>query len=464
MTSTPETRLIDQHAEQWRIRKPEGLVLAKDLLLSPEQSRLSVDRYILPERVEVENRKLWRRVWQVACREESIPEPGDHLPYTLADQEILLVRQHSGDVRAFYNACRHRGSLIRNAAGHSDELRCPYHGWCWKLDGSLREIPQRHLVTDIADDDLALNEVACESWAGYVFVNPAGSAAEPLRDYLGDLVSRLEPFHMERQHLVSWQTTEVACNWKVLLEAFLEAFHVPSIHPNLVTLLDEANTVFERLGRHHRMWIPYGLPSIRYRDTSDQEIYESWLREHFRTRHLDLSGVSTPLDPSQWEPTFDEQGAIVGDRNAREYLIERQKAECRLNGYDFSELGNEQLIDIDHYLFFPNFVILAKADDTFMIRSRPHATDPDRSLADVMRLLPVGFDGPPPAARQQWIEADEKSYLENLGEVIYQDFRNVVRVQRGLHSRSLSHATLSANDIRIRWLHDDVDAYLQDAP
>ncbi len=462
MTSTPETQQIDQHAEEWRIRKPEGLLLPKDLLLSAEQSRLSVDRYLLPERLEAENQHLWSRVWQVACREESIPEPGDHLRYTIADQEFLLVRQRDGDVRAFYNVCPHRGNLVERGAGHSEELRCAYHGWCWRLDGRLQEIPDRYLITDATDDDLGLSEIACDRWAGYVFVNPAGAAAEPLGEYLGGLVPRLEPFHMERQRLVSWQTTEVACNWKVLIEAFLETFHVPGIHPNLVTLLDEANTVFERLGHHHRMWIPYGMPSIHFRDTSDRKVYESFLEQHFRERHLDQSGLSEPMDPSQWEPQFDDQGTIVGDRNAREYLIERQKAEGRVKGYDYSGLGKEQLIDIDHYLFFPNFVILAKADDTFMIRSRPHPTDPDRSLADVMRLRPLGSADPPPQVRQQHVEANNESYLKQIGEVIYQDFSNVVDVQRGLHAKSLSHLTLSANDIRIRWLHDEIDEYLRD--
>jgi len=204
------------------------------------------------------------------------------------------------------------------------------------------------------------------------------------------------------------------------------------------------------------------MPSIHFRDTSDREVYESFLREHFRERHLDQSGLSEPMDPSQWEPQFDDQGAIVGDRNAREYLIERQKAEGRVRGYDYSGLGNEQLIDIDHYLFFPNFVILAKADDTFIIRSRPHPTDPGRSVADIMRLRPLGFDGPPPRASQQYVEANNESYLNNLGGVVYQDFSNIVDVQRGLHARSLSHLTLSANDIRIRWLHDEVDGYLGD--
>ncbi|MBW2290446.1 MAG: hypothetical protein JRG90_21880 [Deltaproteobacteria bacterium] len=80
-----------------------------------------------------------------------------------------------------------------------------------------------------------------------------------------------------------------------------------------------------------------------------------------------------------------------------------------------------------------------------------------------MRIRPVGFDGPPPPPHPQRVEANEESYLQNLGEVIYQDFSNVMGVQRGLHAHSLSHLTLSANDVRIRWLHDDLDEYLQDA-
>jgi len=107
-------------------------------------------------------------------------------------------------------------------------------------------------------------------------------------------------------------------------------------------------------------------------------------------------------------------------------------------------------------------VILAKADDTFIIRSRPEGRDPERCLVDVMRLQPRGHgEADAPAASQQWIAANEQEVMATIGEVIWQDFNNVAGVQRGLRARELEHVTLTANDVRIRWLHDDIDALLE---
>ena len=430
-------------------------------MLTPEQSRIPTERYTSQEFLARENKRLWSRVWQVVCREESIPEPGDYLPYRVADQEFLIVRQQDGSLKAFYNVCMHRGNLLRETAGNGDMLRCGYHGWCWHLDGKLADIPDRRLAASVGDGTHGLREIACDRCAGFVFINPAGEEAGSLREFLGEAFDRIQPFRIDRQRLVSWHTLEIACNWKVGIEAFLEAYHVPRIHPQLVTLLDETNTAYERLGIHHHMWIPYGLPSTRVPEPAQQEVYESWLREHFRERHLDTRGASTTQHSSEWEPTFDENGAIVGARGAREYLIARQKAEGIVKGHDYAALTNEQLIDVDHYMFFPNFVFLAKADDTFILRTRPHPTNPDRCTFDVMRLCPPDVRNPEPVAKQIQIDADVATVRKNIGEVISQDFANIVRVQRGLHADALEHVTLTANEVRIRWFHDALDGYLE---
>lgn len=456
-----DAELVDRHAEHWRVEIPKGLVHPRHLLLEPEATRLSKSRYLDGAIAERESQRLWPHVWQVACRVESIPEPGDRMPYSIGGQELLVVRQRDGGVRAFYNACLHRGNLIARDSGRGETLRCPYHGWCWRLDGSLHSIPDRYLGTDIADEGYGLREIGCDTWAGYVFVHLSPDAAPPLREYLGGLVERLEPFRMERQRLAAWQTVEIPCNWKVLTEAFLETYHVPGIHPKLVTVLDESNTGYERIGIHSRMWIPYGLPSIRYADTSQREVYESWLREHFKERHLDWSGRDDAPDPAEWEPDFDDAGDIPGSRNAREYLIARQRAEGALLGHDYGGLSDDQIIDVDHYFFFPNFVILAKADNTFIIRSRPHPTDPQRCIADFMSIVQVGSAQPWRAPGPTRVEADEESVRAHIGEVISQDVVNVTGVQRGLGADGLDHVTLTANDIRIRWLHDDVEALLE---
>lgn len=458
MKVTPER--VDEHARRWRVVRPEGFVHPRELLLTPEQTRIPTDRYLSDDVRRAEQEQLFLRTWQVAGRVENVAEPGDQLPYAIGDQEFVVVRQVDGGLRAFANVCLHRGNLLVREAGNAEALRCPYHGWCWKLDGSLADVPDAYLATGVDAGTHSLPEIGCDTWGGFVFVHPGGREVPPLAEHLAPILDALAPYRMDAQRLTSWTTTELACNWKVVAEAFLETYHVPGIHPRLVTLLDETNTGYQRLGRHHRMWIPYGLPSLRFAETDDREVYESYLREHFRPRHLDPEQLPEEADPASWEPSFGVGGAIDGERNAREYLRERQCVEGAIKGHDYGHLTQEQLIDIDHHFLFPNFVMLAKADDTFIIWPRPHARDPERCHADILHLTHPGSAPPWRAPRRREVDATEEAVKAAIGEVISQDFANVVGVQRGLRQRRLDHVTLTANDVRIRWFHDDVDAML----
>jgi len=103
---------------------------------------------------------MWKQVWQMACRAEDIPAPGDFVEYVVGDQSFLVVRGDDHTIRAFANACRHRGNTLRTGAGHCGQIRCRYHGWTWALDGRLADIPDRHLTVDVCDDDYHLAEAA----------------------------------------------------------------------------------------------------------------------------------------------------------------------------------------------------------------------------------------------------------------------------------------------------------------
>lgn len=84
---------------------------------------------------------MWKRVWQMACREEDIPEVGDTLVYEICDISLLVVRTSESEIKTYYNACLHRGRQLREFDGNAQELRCPFHGFCWNLDGSLKQVP-----------------------------------------------------------------------------------------------------------------------------------------------------------------------------------------------------------------------------------------------------------------------------------------------------------------------------------
>ena len=115
-----------------------------------------IERYVSQEFHDLEVEKVWKKVWQFACREEQIPEPGDHEVYRISDLSVLIVRGEDQKIRAFHNSCLHRGRALKDEAGRSAEIRCPFHGWAWSLDGSLAEIPCRWDFEHVEKNDYAL--------------------------------------------------------------------------------------------------------------------------------------------------------------------------------------------------------------------------------------------------------------------------------------------------------------------
>ena len=101
---------------------------------------LSVDRYISQEFFNKEKEEMWPRVWQMACREEEIPEPGDHHVYWIIDRSVIVTRTPSGEIKGYINSCRHRGRCLRDESGSVDKFRCPFHGATWDLDGQFKGI------------------------------------------------------------------------------------------------------------------------------------------------------------------------------------------------------------------------------------------------------------------------------------------------------------------------------------
>ena len=128
-------------------------------------------------------------MWQFACRVEHIPEPGDYIVYEIADLSFVVIRTDTGEIKAYPNACLHRGRRLKDHDGHCSELRCPFHGFAWALDGELADVPASWDFPHVAaraDDDFHLPECKVGTWAGFVFINPDPDA-EPLDDFLGDL-------------------------------------------------------------------------------------------------------------------------------------------------------------------------------------------------------------------------------------------------------------------------------------
>src|SRR5262249_49588484 len=141
---------------------------------------LDASRYTSSEFFRLELEKMWPNVWQFAAREEEMPDPGDVVVYENAGRSYLLVRQSDKSVRAFHNVCLHRGRQMRDTGGTLAELRCRFHGFCWRLDGTLKDIPCRWDFPHLKDEEMSLPEADVALWQGYIFVreNRSGPTIE----------------------------------------------------------------------------------------------------------------------------------------------------------------------------------------------------------------------------------------------------------------------------------------------
>lgn len=200
-----------------------------------DPQRIPTPRYYDPDFFELEKRHLWPHVWQMACRLEEIPSVGDYTVYRILDRSVLLLHTPDG-VRAFRNACRHRGVRLANGPGHCgpEGIVCPFHGWRWNDRGENtfifgREIFAEELITR-AEVDLA--PVRIDFWAGCAFIN-FDDEAPPLRECLGPVADRMDARHADRLRMDWWYGTVLPTNWKLAMEAFQEGYHTMQTHPQL---------------------------------------------------------------------------------------------------------------------------------------------------------------------------------------------------------------------------------------
>jgi len=196
-----------------------------------------------------EAERLWPRVWQMACREEDIPDVGDFHVYDIVGRSFLIVRAAPDRIRAYYNSCLHRGRRLATEDGHADRLRCGFHGWTWHLDGTLQSMPCRWDFAHLDDGALRLPEARVATWGGFVFIN-MDQSAPPLEEYLGVLPEHFARWRLEDCVKVAHVAKVVLANWKIAQEAFMESYHVIATHPQILPVFADASAQYDIYGDH----------------------------------------------------------------------------------------------------------------------------------------------------------------------------------------------------------------------
>ena len=216
-----------------------------------EASTIPASWYVDSRIVELESSAVFSKTWQMVGRVEQVEAPGQFVTANVAGEPIVVVRGNDGVLRGFYNVCRHHAAaVVTESCGQASLLHCPYHGWNYGLDGSLKGMPEFDGVKNFDRQQNGLVPVRAEIWERFVFVN-LDPEAVPLRDFLGGLVKRIAPLNVSKLHYFDSRVYDIHCNWKVFIDNYLDGgYHVPHLHKGLSSVLDYKQYTIENEDRY----------------------------------------------------------------------------------------------------------------------------------------------------------------------------------------------------------------------
>src|SRR3990167_646609 len=439
-------------------------IIARDKVGAPDWVRsesyqflgdadISTDRYIDPAFAKKELNTLWKKTWQFACREEHIPAVGDYYVYDLEHYSFIVTRVTKDEIRAYYNACLHRGTKLRASGteGCANEFRCPFHGWSWNIDGTNKNVVCDWDFPHVDQKNLCLPQARVETMGGFVFVN-MDENAPALVDYIGpEAMAHFSKWKLEDRYIVAHVAKVIPANWKLTIEAFMEAYHVLETHPQVAPSNGDANSQYDTYGEHVDRFIStLGVVSPHLKGRiSEQDVLDQF-----------TVGDSSLL-----------QGA---DRKLKEGETARQRMADMMRSMfekatntDLSNVSDSELLDCFSYTVFPNTFLFPGISLPMVYRFRPVKGDHRKCLYEVFFLRPVPKDGkrPEPACEVRLEEHQSFTEAEGMdpgfGAILDQDTENLLLEQEGLEASAKKGITLgNYQEIRIRHFETTVDKYV----
>ena len=433
-----------------------------DIQAYPEQrtrgSLLEGKRYTSKAFHDAEWEGMWTKVWLLLGRESELPAPGDWQMEEVGPEEILMVRQTDGGVKAFYNVCQHRGNpLVEEGKGSVKRFVCKYHSWAFMPNGELNFAPDRD---DFPEGNpcgkVRLSELKCETFAGFVWVNMDPNSVS-LKEYLGPIWDEWHAREIHKWTRTMANSTWLPCNWKIVLDNFNESYHVPTVHMGATPQTDR---------KEIRGNINTYVKETRF-DLSNEGHNRMVMEGGYGAGSMDKEGNFLEPLASQlayWEVDVDDLKGRPHDTRAA-----LQKAKRNLGpGKGFTHYDNvpdAQLTDAFHYTLFPNFAVSLWSDGFHFLRARPHRSDPEQCLFDNWWYCsPAGLE----AGVERGMGAGEEVELrmvdiekESIGPAIEDDVRVFLTQQRGFRSRGFKGVYLSKQEERIRRYHELIDDYIE---
>ena len=398
--------------------------------------------YFDPEFARCEAENLWPKVWQMACRLEEIPAVGDFVTYEILTDSIIVVRTGENEVQAFHNSCPHRGTQLTMGHGHVARFVCPFHGWSFALDGECLDIvDEGDWGGRLCKADAHLAPVKVGTWGGWAWIN-MDPDCQPLMDFLEPMASRLAPFELEKLRYAWRRTTVVPANWKTVVEAFNEFYHVQTTHSQmLVYTLDYSTS--QELGRHSTIsyatsaGMPIGRsPRLPPKDEPD---FRNYIFEYARQFKHDLKAMQTERAYQAAQRLRTELAADAAPEEVLARWAGMIYEAAMEAGAGWPEaLTPEAMADAGFDVhIFPNFVLLPPAVEAMLgYRMRPNGEDPESCILDIWSLERFP-PGQAPVVKREFV-GDLRDDSWPL--ILRQDFQNLPRVQRGMRSRAFKGA------------------------
>lgn len=350
-------------------------------------------RYTDPRFHELEREHIWRKSWLLAAHMDELPDPGCFKLWETAGQPVLIVHARSGTVNAFYNTCSHRGApVVTQPSGRRPRFACQYHGWVYDDEGELISIRDPEDFEGLDLSCRPLMRIRCERYGKLVYVN-FDADAPPLAEWLGVIADEWEEFQFNTTKLVDYQIWDLNCNWKIAMEANMEVYHVPNIHPTTVALsLDHRRCVNSLYPHGHGRMVAPGWEN----------------REGESYRAANLGGFERPEIPTVGE---------IGRTCTQSYNM------------------------------FPNWVSPLSHHGYFILTFWPNG--PTKSRMEVRWFGPDWGDGPRP---EYWDVT-----IEYLNKVLSEDTEFGVWIQKSQESYGFKGVPLSYQEARIYHWHQAAD-------
>ncbi len=416
---------------------------------------ISIDRYIDPAFAKLEFDTLWQKTWQFACREEHIPEVGDYYVYDIGPHSFIVTRVAEKSVKAFYNACLHRGTKLRasGSEGSATEFKCAFHGWSWNTDGSLKNLVCDWDFPHVESEKFALPEAKVEVLAGFVFIN-MDPDAPTLAKYLGaQAMEHINAWKLEDRYTYLHVAKELPANWKLAAAAFMEGYHVAQTNPQVAVSCADANMQYDTYGEHMDRFISaMGVLSPHFEGRyTEQEILDQFT----------LGDGSALGNTKRVLPEGGTARQVMAD-------MFREMFEKTANT-DLSGVSDSELLDCFSYTVFPNTFLFPGVSLPMVYRFRPKRDDHRKCIFEVLFMRAVPADGVRPAPAPMVTLRDDQSFADSAGgiepgfaQILNQDTENLVMQQEGLEGSKKRGITLgNYQEIRVRHFEQVVDKYVR---